>query len=73
MGISVSGDAQKIRPVNLGTEVVMNSNLCATEVFLNNTTAVINSSCCAAPIGTHTVLNRSPSVLSVVARAGHGK
>ena len=50
----------------------MNSNLCATEVFLNNTTAVINSSRCAAPSGTHTVLNRSPSVLFVVAHAGHG-
>jgi len=50
----------------------MNSNLCATEVFLNNTTAVINSSRCAAPSGTHTVLNRSPSVLSAVARAGYG-
>ena len=50
----------------------MNSNLCATEVFINNTTAVINSSRCAAPSGTHTVLNRSLSVLFVVAHAGRG-
>ena len=34
--------------------------------------AVINSSLCAAPSGTHTVLNRSLSVLFVVAHAGRG-
>jgi len=52
----------------------MNSSLCAAQrtLLLDTHEALINSSSRAAPSGTHTVLNRSLSVLFVVAHAGRG-